>query len=443
MKQSEFSFEPPPRAGSGAPAPDDGLAIYRVAEVAAAIRELLESSFPRLRVEGEVSNVSRPQSGHFYFSLVDDAAAASGSRHSSAQLPCVVWRSSAARLRHPPQNGERVVLSGRIAVYEPRGTYQLIVDGLDPVGVGDLQRRFEALKERLRDEGLFAAARKRPLPFLPLRIGLITSPRGAAVQDFLRILFRRFPSAHVRMIPVRVQGDGADEEIVRALAELERTGEVDVIVLTRGGGSLEDLWSFNEEAVARAIADAAVPVVSAIGHEVDFTIADFVADARAQTPTHAAELVVPPVDDLLDGLGGLARRVTRATRSALRRAGERLEVLARRRPLTEPAVAIEERRARVDDAVLALRNRLYSRLDRGQDAVLGLAGRLEALSPLRVLARGYAIALADGAEGADGRSAIRDPAQVTPGERIEIVVARGRFGARVDAPDRSGAGDTE
>ncbi len=418
-RMKSFSFEPgllqePP--------------VFTVTQVTGALRETLEEAFPYVRVQGEISNFSRPQSGHLYFSLVDDAASAGTSRMASAQLPCVMWRSSASRLKFRPENGVRVVVAGRLTVYEPRGTYQLVADRLQPVGLGELQRRFDALKEDLYREGLFAAERKRPLPRWPACIGLVTSPTGAAIRDFLRILFQRHPRAWVRVVPVRVQGDGSASEIVAALDVLNRSGSpVDVIVVTRGGGSLEDLWSFNEEPVARAIAASAVPVVSAIGHEVDYTIADFVADARAQTPTHASELVVPDVSEVTERLGATLRRLHLAAGGIVARRRERVDERLQSRTFARPVEMLARRAEYVDQLFDKLDSGLQRWLVRQEHEIQALAGRLGALDPRRVLARGYAkVTNADG-------EIVLNARQVKIGELVAVELASGRIEARVES----------
>lgn len=394
--------------------------ILSVAEVASSIRELLEGAFPFLRVEGEISNLSRPQSGHLYFSLVDDATpAVSRSRGSAAQLPCVLWRTAAARLQFRPENGQRVVVTGRVGVYEPRGSYQVIGERLEPAGVGALQLRFEQLKESLRQEGLFDADRKRPLPFLPCCVGVVTSPSGAAVQDFLRSLLLRWPSAWVRLVPVRVQGEGAAEQIVSAIERLNREDAVEVIVVARGGGSLEDLWAFNEEVVARALAASRVPTVSAIGHEVDFTISDFVADARAQTPTQAGELVVPDRAAQIDRLTVIGRQLLMGLSRRAERARAGLDRLRSSRALQVPETIVQERLERCERVARALNFQLYNRAREWDDSLANLSGRLAALSPLNVLARGYSVAR-DG----EGR-VVQDAALLNEGQEIEILLAKG------------------
>ena len=256
--------------------------VWSVSELTARIRDLLAVEFPDIWVEGEISNCHASQSGHLYFTLKD----------ARAQVRCVCFRNQFRLLKFRPEDGLHVTVRGSVSVYEPRGEYQIYVEHIEPVGLGALQLAFEQLKKRLEAGGLFDPARKKPLPVLPRRIGLVTSPRGAAVRDVVRILRRRFPNVHLILYPVRVQGEGAARDIVEAIGFFNRKQMVDVIILARGGGSLEDLWAFNEESVARAIAAATIPIISGVGHETDFTIADFVADLRASTPSAAAEIVV-------------------------------------------------------------------------------------------------------------------------------------------------------
>ncbi|MDD2903707.1 MAG: exodeoxyribonuclease VII large subunit, partial [Syntrophales bacterium] len=269
--------------------------IYTVSSLTREIRQRLETGFPLVWVSGEISNLRQPSSGHYYFTLKDEGA----------QLRCVLFKGNHLRLRFKPQEGSQVLCRGRLTVYEPRGEYQLVLDYLEPLGWGALAQAFEALKARLQAEGLFAPEYKKPLPYLPRRLALVTSPTGAVVRDFLRLLGQRFPNVEVLIYPVKVQGAAAAGEIAAALDDLAQYPGLEVIVLARGGGSLEDLWPFNEEMVARAIHRCPLPVVSAVGHEVDFTIADFVADVRASTPSAAVELVVPDKVELLRRLGHL------------------------------------------------------------------------------------------------------------------------------------------
>src|SRR5262245_30244611 len=314
------------------PMPDAGRRVFTVSELTRAVKNTLEGRFGGLWVEGEISNLRVHTSGHVYFTLKDD----------EAQVRAVLFRGRMRRVRFEPADGLHVLAFGRLEVYAVRGEYQLVCDVLEPKGLGALQLAFEQLKARLAAEGLFDAARKRPLPVLPRRVGLVTSPTGAAVRDFLRVVTRRFAGLQVLVCPVRVQGDTAAGEIAEALATLNRRGDLDVIVVARGGGSLEDLWAFNEEAVARAIAASKIPVISAVGHETDVTIADFVADLRAPTPSAAAELVVREKAQLVAHLGSLRERLQGAVGQRVRRWRERLDDLGRRRVLTDPARPLRE-----------------------------------------------------------------------------------------------------
>jgi exodeoxyribonuclease VII large subunit len=400
--------------------------VLTVSEVTRTIRGILESSFPRILVRGEVTNLSRPQSGHVYFSLVDDTEGRADSRLTSSQLPCVIWRSFASRLRVRLENGQRVIVCGRIGVYEPRGTYQLIGESVESAGLGELQRLFEELKEKLRREGLFDPERKRPLPFLPERIGLVTSTTGAAIVDILRVLYRRHPRAWVRIVPVRVQGKGAAEEITKAIRILQGAGgQVDVMVVARGGGSLEDLWAFNDERVARALAESRIPTVSAVGHEVDFCIADFVADARAQTPTKAAELLVPDVADWTERLQVLRKRMSLATSRALERRSAQLQSLAASKFLRQPQALVQGLFERCDDLMGTLKIHLYNRWRQWEDSLRSTSGRLEALSPVSVLARGYSIAMDPSGK------VIRDVSSLKVGQILNIMLSRGRASVEV------------
>jgi exodeoxyribonuclease VII large subunit len=410
-----------------------------------------------------VSNLARPASGHLYFSLKDEAA----------QVRCVMWRSTALKLAVSPRNGQQLLLRARLSVYEPRGEYQLVVEYAEEAGEGALRRRFEALKAKLRDEGLFAEAAKRPLPRLPRRIGVVTSPSGAAVRDILHILKRRFPAVPVIIYPTPVQGDGAAAKIAAALATASRRAECDVLILARGGGSLEDLWSFNEEVVARAIRASEIPVVSGVGHEVDFTIADFAADLRAPTPSGAAEMVVPDALEWLRRLnkdsgrlrnamqrqlGALAqkldwqRRRLAATHpgNRLRQHQQRLEELdGRLRRAAESAITTRQRRLAHAGAVLIAQSPAR-RVQAAQARVDGLQRRLHTttrhqlqtlrarvetaghalhtVSPLATLQRGYAIAT----DPRDG-TILRDAGQLAVGDRLELRLARGRVEAEVTA----------
>jgi exodeoxyribonuclease VII large subunit len=410
---------------SPTPGPDGG-AVYTVARLTAELRGVLGATFGDVWVRGEISQPRTPSSGHVYLTLKDDEAV----------LPAVIWRSTAARLRVRPAEGLEVLVRGGIDVYPPHGRYQLVVRALEPLGEGALRLAFEQLRARLEAEGLFEAARKRPLPALPRRVALVTSRTGAAVRDMVHVIHRRHPGVHLLLLPVRVQGEGAAGEIAAALGRADRLARADVILVGRGGGSLEDLWAFNEEVVARAIAACRTPVVSAVGHETDVTIADLVADVRAATPSQAGELVVPVRAELLARLDEQRARLGHRMRVRLERAWQRLEALGDRPVLRTPAGLLQRRArslahlqarlaARHPAAALARRAETLARLgarlrpplprrlrrarerlaqgergllraggarwDRAGQRLEVLGGRLRALSPLAVLARGYSL----------------------------------------------------
>lgn len=422
--------------------------IVTVSQLTGLIRGVLEENFEHVWVEGEVSNLAMPSSGHLYFTLKD----------AGAQLRCVMFRASARALRFRPKDGMGLIVRGRVTVYDQRGDYQLLVEYLEPRGIGALQLAFIQLKEKLGREGLFAEERKRPIPALPQRIGIVTSPTGAAIHDMLNVLNRRFTNVEVLIRPVKVQGEGAAEEIAAAIDDLNRYGSIDVMIVGRGGGSLEDLWAFNEETVARAIHRSRIPVISAVGHEVDFTIADFVADLRAPTPSAAAEMVVKSKEELgarvdflrhrlvqsmkgrfaelrgeLDSLGrslrdptmllghlaqrvdDLALRGERAIAVTLRQRRGALDGLGTHLRLMNPALAMERIRERI--VVLAGRSEaaVRRRLGRMGEETAVAAARLDSLSPLGTLARGYSIAL-----WLPARQVVRESRQVAPGDRLEL-----------------------
>jgi exodeoxyribonuclease VII large subunit len=435
--------------------------ILSVTELTTRIRVLIESEFPDLWVEGEVSNFRQAQSGHLYFTLKDERA----------QVRCVCFRNEARMLKFRPEDGLRITVRGALSVYEQRGEYQIYVQHIEPVGLGALQLAFEQLKQRLEAEGLFAAERKKPLPMLPRRIGLVTSPSGAAVRDILRVLRRRFPSAHVVLFPVRVQGEGAAQEIVEALRYFNRKRLADVLLLARGGGSLEDLWAFNEEIVARAVAASQIPIICGVGHETDFTIADFVADVRAATPSAAAEIVVRSREEFDWHIGELDRRLADRLRYVLLEKRHEVQQLMGHRAFRRLPDLVRQRRQRVDELALVqaelLRRRLKNtadkvrllerrlagidlrirlaalrlRIEQGRDRlgnaaerfftarrhrVDALAVQLGERSPLRLLERGYAICY-----DASGRL-LRGVEGVAVGDEIAVQLARGRLGAVVN-----------
>ena len=353
--------------------------VFSVTTLTQAIKQTLEDGFFTIWVEGEISNLATPRSGHVYFTLKDEAA----------QLRAVIFKSAARLVRFELENGMQVLLRGSLSVYEARGEYQLIVSRAEPRGAGALQAAFEQLKRRLEAEGLFDPAHKRPIPLLPKKIGVVTSPTGAAIRDILNIVSRRFANVHVLIAPARVQGAEAPAEIVRAIEMLNRLPDVDALIVGRGGGSLEDLWAFNEESVARAIFASRIPVISAVGHEIDFTIADFVADLRAPTPSAAAELVVRNKADLAQTLAAQHARLKQAMRHLLDRSRAAAAHAARR--VSDPRRRVNELQQRVDDLSQRLARTMRHVLERKQAQRDTQIAKLDALSPLAVLAKGYAI----------------------------------------------------
>ncbi len=442
--------------------------VFTVSELTRRIRNLLEASFPGVWVEGEISDLRTPSSGHMYFTLKD----------AGAQLAAVLFRNAAASAQFKPKDGLRVVVMGDIGVYEKSGQYQIIVRQLVPKGIGTLQLAFEELKKRLAQEGLFDAARKKPIPALPQSIGLVTSPSGAAIRDFLNVIGRRFPNLHVIIHPVRVQGDGAAREIAAAIDEFNALREagtlsVDVLVVTRGGGSLEDLWALNEEAVARALARSRIPTISAVGHEIDFTIADFVADLRAPTPSAAAELVVKAKEEFANLVQQQQRRLDKDLRLRIGEARHRFLSLANSYVFRQPAELIRQYDQQVDDLRHRLSQATFAALDRQgarlqtasekfkllspQALVVGWQDRLEAnrsrfdavcrrlrqdkrrrlehvtaklelLSPKSTLERGYSITRAT----ATGRI-IRSVKAVSQGTNVTTMVLDGQFDSVVSS----------
>jgi exodeoxyribonuclease VII large subunit len=401
--------------------------VLSVSQLTFFLKELVEAAFPSVWVAGEISNFSRPQSGHCYLTLKDD----------QAQIKAVIWRTSAGRLRFEPHDGLEVICRGHIDLYAPRGQYQLVIEEIQPRGIGALELALRKLREKLAAEGLFDPAKKRPLPSFPRRIAFVTSPTGAAIRDFLQVLERRWRGASVLIIPVRVQGDGAAAEIAAGIATANRlTGTkhaVDVLIVGRGGGSLEDLWAFNEEAVVRAIAASRLPVVSAVGHEIDVTLSDLAADVRALTPSEAAERVVPAADEVQAALAVRQQRLNRALR---RRAGEarrRLEQLAAHRVLRRPFDRVLNHARELDATAARIGRAIRQRAGAARSLVAALAARLESLSPLAILGRGYSLTtrVSDGA-------LVDDAAKVGVGDRIRTRVAHGQLVSEVQQVDREG-----
>jgi exodeoxyribonuclease VII large subunit len=445
--------------------------VLTVTELTVKVRDLLEAEFVEVWVEGELSNCRVWNTGHLYFTLKDG----------SAQIRSVIFRSALRYLKFKPVDGLRVVARGRVSVYEPKGEYQLVCEHLEPHGLGALQLAFDQLKKRLHEEGLFDAARKRPLPALPRKIGIVTSLEGAAIRDIIKVLRRRYANAHLVVCPARMQGGDAAPDIARALRQIARVPGVDVVIVGRGGGSIEDLWAFNEEIVARAIARVPVPVISAVGHETDVTIADFVADLRAPTPSAAAELVVSAEEEFsgrIDRLHGRLRTAARGRVQTLSRrvhmvggrpsfAGFPARVAMRGRHAAElshalarimrAGVAARERRrqqlerqlttfdlgrrlAGISTRLVAADGRLTGAVRRRQhraDAQLAsTAGRLDTLSPLAVLGRGYAVCWNE-----ERTRIVRDAASVDAGDRVVVTLARGSLDCEIRSVDQPDASD--
>lgn len=353
--------------------------ILTVTSLTRQIKNLIEGSFPDVWVEGEISNLTIPQSGHAYFTLKDD----------QSQIRAVLFRSSQKNLKFTLEHGMQVLCRGRVSVYEPRGEYQLVLDYVEPKGLGALQRAFEELKARLEKEGLFDLDRKKPLPMLPRRIGVVTSPTGAAVRDILRVIRRRHPRMEILIYPVPVQGPEAAPAIVEAIGYFNRTCEADVLIVGRGGGSLEDLWAFNEESVARAVFASRIPVISAVGHETDYTIADFVADLRAPTPSAAAEMVAESEQNLRESIETLERRLSSALRSGLDR--RRAALNSAIRLLGDPARRIQQQVQRIDELARRMAVGLRHAVRRDRARLTMLSGALDHLNPLGILSRGYSV----------------------------------------------------
>lgn len=394
------------------------IPILSVSELSGLLKSHIEDSFGLLAIRGEVSNVSRSANGHVFLTLKDQ----------TAQLRAVLWRDTARALKFQLKDGLEVIAVGGLDLYPARGTYQLVVDELVPQGIGALELAFRQMREKLAAEGLFDAERKRPLPRIPRRIALVTSPQGAAVRDMLQVILRRWPAADIVIVPVPVQGDGAAERIARGIRLLPLLPDVDVAIVGRGGGSLEDLWPFNEEVVARAIADSPIPIISAVGHEIDVSISDLVADHRALTPSEAGETIVPDAAELQAGIAQLLERLQRSITSRLSSATDRLHQLRDRPALSDPTRGIDQLRSRLDEAWERLALAQRNRLARGQADLSRLTGTLDALSPLKVLSRGYSITL-DPRTG----TVIQSADQVSAGDQIETRLESGRVISRVES----------
>ena len=459
-----FEDEPEPSATRAAePAMRERARTIRtVSELTAGIRDLLETAYVDVWVEGEISNCRLWNTGHLYFTLKDPGA----------QMKAVMFKSAVRSLKFKPEDGLHVVARGRLSVYDPKGEYQIVCEHLEPHGLGALQLAFDQLKRRLQAEGLFDMARKRPLPSLPRKIGIVTSLDGAAIRDIIKVLARRYPNAHLVIRPTRVQGEGAAAEVARGLAAIVKVPGIDVVIVGRGGGSVEDLWAFNEEIVARAIVASPVPVISAVGHEVDVTIADFAADVRAPTPSAAAEIVVARKEDFFMHIERLGERVNGSVRGLLARLESRVHQLNRRGAFSGYGARLAMRGRHCADTTHALRHAARSSLSRktrryqtlrlnleqfdlrrrlgairarliGVDGTLrgavvdrrhmaerqlqNCAARLESLSPLGVLGRGYAVCW-----NADRTTVIRKASEVSEGDRVRVTLSEGELQCKVD-----------
>ncbi|MDA9777455.1 exodeoxyribonuclease VII large subunit [Rubripirellula sp.] len=393
-----------------------------VSELTGHIKAILEGTFPSIWVAGEVSDVVRPRSGHVYFTLKD----------AQSQIRGVMWRTAASRLQEPLKDGQSVLCFGDVEVYAPRGTYQLVVRKVQMQGVGGLQAAFQKLQAKLNDEGLFDAARKRPLPTFPRRIGVITSSSGAAIQDFLKAASHRWRGTEIVVIPSLVQGNEAVSKLVNAIAAAHRyRPQLDALVLARGGGSLEDLWCFNEEAVVRAVAASKIPTVSAIGHEIDVTLCDLAADVRALTPTDGATKVLPDSDSLIRSVQNLGQRLRRNASYMLTNRRERLQALGSRTILKRPHEMVLNRTRQLDDLDARARRAMFGKIKLGRAHLASSAASLLALSPLQVLTRGYSVTLTE--EG----QAITNASDVKNGQRIQTRLNQGSVWSIIDSQNHS------
>ena len=383
--------------------------VVSVSDLVNAFKEVVETALPPCTVEGEISNCRRSPAGHWYLTLKDE----------QSEIGAVIWRSAAQKIRFDPRDGMKCLATGSLQVYVAKGTCQFVISRLMPQGIGELELAFRQLRDKLSAEGLFDESRKRPIPRIPRRIALVTSPGSAAVRDMIQVITRRWPPARIVVVPVRVQGDGAAEEIAKALKLVHRIPDVDVVITGRGGGSLEDLWCFNTEIVARAVAACRIPVIAAVGHEIDVSIADLVADRRALTPSEAGELVVPSARDLQDSLLQTAQRMRQTLRDRLDRARLRLSTIEARSVIQRPMSLVDQKRLDCESlserAVTAVRLMTERK---GRD-LSEFAASLQALSPLKVLSRGYSLT-----QKSDG-TLLRSAASVAPGETLTTRLASG------------------
>lgn len=391
--------------------------IYTVTEITKEIKGILEESLPSVWVEGEISNYILHSSGHRYFSMKDE----------NAQIRCTLWRFRGIRLSFEPEDGMRVIAFGNISVYERNGQYQLDVIELIPAGWGKLEIAFQRLKEKLFQEGLFDEEHKKPIPEFPETIGLVTSPTGAAIRDMIKIIHKHFPSVRIIVNPVRVQGEGAAEEIAQAIQEFNEFAKIDVMIVGRGGGSLEDLWAFNEEIVARAIYDSEIPVISAVGHQIDFTISDFVADLRAPTPSAAAQMVVKDKEELLKETRSNAQKLLSYLTSLTEYLNQRLKAAQQSYGFRRPLDLITQRSQRLDEFTRQLRDRIKNYFEFKKNDLSLREEKLEALSPLSVLKRGYSIA-----RKLPELQIIKDAGWLKEEDRLEVKFFKGKAKTKVE-----------
>ena len=403
-----------------------GEHVYTVSELTKELKVILEDSFPGVWIEGEVSNYKLHTSGHIYFTLKDEFS----------QLRAIIWKEIATRFKFDLKDGIAVICFGRISVYDKQGQYQLYVEKLEPKGLGALQLAFEQLKLKLSKEGLFDPAHKKPIPLLPRRIGIVTSPTGAAIRDILNVLDRRFSNVEVIINPVRVQGEGAAVEIATAIRDFNIFGSeackanVDVMIVGRGGGSLEDLWAFNEEIVARAIYNSNIPVISAVGHEIDWTIADFVADLRAPTPSSAAELVIGRKEELVMRIDSLTTRLKSALLNKVNLLKKEFESLASSYVLRHPLNIVQQYQQRVDDLTEELRQVMGYFIKLMHERLKAIIGKLDSLSPLAILSRGYSITLK-----LPGEVVVKDVKSLKVGDLVRTRLGKGAFAGKVERID--------
>lgn len=402
----------------------DGRRIYTVSQLNRQVRLLLESKFPAVWVEGEISNFKHHSSGHIYLTLKDE----------TAQIQAAFFSQYQRGLKFELKDGLKVLAFCRVSIYEARGQYQLYIERIEPKGVGALQLAFQQLKEKLEKEGLFCEERKRSIPKIPKTIGIITSPTGAAIHDILNVVNRRFCGTHLLFYPVKVQGDGAAEEIAAAIEAMNQQGEAEVLIVGRGGGSLEDLWAFNEEVVARAVFQSQIPVISAVGHETDWTICDFVADLRAPTPSAAAELVVTSRFELEQQVVGLGERIQYAMLNQLRMFREKLEAFSTSTGFRQPRYLLEQLTGQADELRRQMEGRLKNLILSKRQEFQIVTGRLNALNPLAILERGYSVTL-----DAQGR-AVTDAGQLGPGEEILTRLHQGSLLSKILKIEKKGTG---